>query len=130
MSEVHVHPVPKELAESAWIDRDGYEKMYKQSIEDPEGFWAEQAKRLDWFKPFSKVKNVNFTAPGITIKWFEDGVLNACYNCVDRHLDKRGDQPAIIWEGDEPDTDKTITYKQLHAHVAKLANAMKERGVK
>ncbi len=129
MSEGKVYPVPSKIAESAWIDDDTYEEMYKASIEDPEGFWAEHGKRVDWIKPFTKVKNVNFTAPGVSIKWFEDGVLNACYNCVDRHLEKRGDQAAIIWEGDEPDQDKTITYKELHAHVAKLANAMKERGV-
>ena len=130
MSEVHIHPVPAEFAKTANADKAKYEQMYKASIDDNEGFWGEQGKRLDWIKPYSKVKNVNFMVPDVSIKWYEDGTLNASANCIDRHLKTRGDQPAIIWEGDEPTDEKTITYKQLHAEVCRLANAMKERGVK
>ena len=130
MSEVHIHPVPAEFAKTANADKAKYDQMYKASIEDNEGFWGEQGKRLDWIKPYTKVKNVNFMVPDVSIKWYEDGTLNASANCIDRHLKTRGDQPAIIWEGDEPTDDKTITYKQLHAEVCRLANAMKERGVK
>ena len=104
--------------------------MYQRSVDDPEGFWGEHGQRVDWIKPYTKVKNVNFMVPDVSIKWYEDGTLNASANCIDRHLKTRGDQPAIIWEGDEPTDDKTITYKQLHAEVCRLSNAMKERGVK
>ena len=90
----------------------------------------EQAKRIDWIKPFSKVKNTSYDPHNVSIKWFEDGTLNACYNCVDRHLAKRGDQTAIIWEGDDPKDDKKLTYKQLHAEVCRFANVLKARGVK
>src|SRR5665647_2626633 len=89
----------------------------RASINDPNGFWAEQAKRLDWIKPPTKIKNTSYDPHNVSIKWFEDGTLNAAYNCVDRHLAKRGDQTAIIWEGDDPKDDKKITYKQLHAEV-------------
>ena len=104
--------------------------MYARSIKDPNGFWAEQAKRIDWIKPFTKVKNTSFDPHNVSIKWFEDGTLNVAYNCVDRHLAKRGDQTAIIWEGDDPKDDKKITYKQLHAEVCRFANVLKARGVK
>jgi acetyl-CoA synthetase len=104
--------------------------MYARSIKDPNGFWAEQAKRIDWIKPFSKVKNTSYDPHNVSIKWFEDGTLNACYNCVDRHLAKRGDQTAILWEGDDPKDDKKLTYKQLHAEVSRFANVLKARGVK
>ena len=104
--------------------------MYARSIKDPNGFWAEQAKRIDWIKPFTKVKNTSFDPHNVSIKWFEDGTLNIAYNCVDRHLAKRGDQTAIIWEGDDPKDDKKITYKQLHAEVCRFANVLKARGVK
>lgn len=130
MSESHVFPVPDELAKSAWADNDKYLEMYKQSVEDPEGFWGEQGKRLDWIKPYTKVKDINYNIPGVSIKWFEDGTLNVSANCIDRHLDKRADQVAIIWEGDDPEESKTITYQQLHDEVCKLANALKAQGVK
>ena len=130
MSDVHIHPVPAEFAKTAHIDKAKYEAMYKASVEDNEGFWAEQAKRIDWIKPFTKVKNVNYNIPNVSIKWFEDGTLNVSANCIDRHLAKRGDQVAIICEGDDPKDDAKITYKQLHEHVCRLANAMKDRGVK
>jgi len=129
MSEHPVFPVPEALAKSAWIDNDKYLEMYKRSVEDPEGFWADEAKRLDWIKAPTQIKDVDY-ADNARIRWYYDGVLNACYNCVDRHLDKRGDQTAILWEGDDPADDKKITYKELHEMVCRLANAMKDRGIK
>ncbi len=129
MSDVRVFPVPGEVADRALVDNSTYLAMYKQSVEDPEGFWAEHGKRIDWIKPYSKIKNVNYMIPDVSIKWFEDGTLNASANCIDRHLAARGDQVAIIWEGDEPTDDKKITYKELHERVCRLANAMKAQGV-
>ena len=129
MSE-KVYDVPAEWQNRAYADASKYEQMYARSVEDPNGFWAEHAKRVDWIKPFTKVKNTSFDPHNVSIKWFEDGTLNACYNCVDRHLAKRGDQIAILWEGDDPKDDKTITYKQLHAEVCRFANVLKARGVK
>jgi acetyl-CoA synthetase len=104
--------------------------MYKRSVEDPEGFWGEHGKRIDWFKPYTKVKDTSYAHDDVHIRWFHDGTLNASYNCLDRHLDKRGDQVAIIWEGDDPKTDKKITYRELHREVCKFANAMKGLGIK
>ena len=115
--------------ESALIDDATYQAWYKQSITDPEAFWGEHGKRIDWFKPFTKVKNTSFDGD-VSIKWFEDGVTNVSYNCIDRHLEKRGDQVAIIWEGDNPYDDKKITYRELHEHVCRLANVLKANGVK
>ncbi len=129
MSE-KVYDVPAEWSRRAFIDDAKYREMYARSIKDPNGFWAEQAKRIDWIKPFSKVKNTTFGPGNVSIKWFEDGTLNACYNCVDRHVAKRGDQVAILWEGDDPKVDKKITYRELHAQVQKFANVLKARGVK
>jgi len=125
-----IYDVPADWKKRAFIDDAKYQAMYAQSIKDPDGFWREQAKRIDWIKPFTKVKNTNFGPGDVSIKWFEDGVLNVAANCVDRHLAKRGDQVAIIWEGDEPKDDKKITYKQLHAEVCHFANVLKARGVK
>jgi acetyl-CoA synthetase len=130
MFEVHTFPVPEDAKARALITKDQYQEMYKKSVEDPEGFWAEQGKRLDWIKPYSKIKNVNFMVPDVSIKWFEDGTLNASVNCIDRHLATRGDQVAIIWEGDEPTDDAKITYNELADHVGRLANVMKAQGVK
>ncbi|MCL4163170.1 UNVERIFIED_CONTAM: hypothetical protein GTU68_027600, partial [Idotea baltica] len=104
--------------------------MYQRSVEDPEGFWGEHGKRLDWIKPYSKVKNTSYDYHNVAIKWFEDGTLNVSANCVDRHLEKRGDQPAIIWEGDDPGEHKVITYKELHHEVNKFANVLHAQGVK
>ncbi len=129
MSEVHLHKVKPAWSDDALISNDQYLSMYKQSIEDNEGFWAEHGKRVDWIKPYSKVKDVDFNIPGVSIKWFHDGTLNVAANCIDRHLEKRGDQVAIIWEGDEPTDDKKVTYRQLHEAVCRLSNAMKERGI-
>ncbi len=128
MSE-NVYPVPADVAKDALIDNDTYLSMYKQSVEDPDGFWGEQGKRLDWIKPYTKVKNTSYDYHNVSIKWFEDGELNVSANCIDRHLETRGDQTAIIWEGDDPADDENITYKQLHERVSKLANAYKELGV-
>jgi acetyl-CoA synthetase len=125
-----IYDVPPAWQKRAFADKAKYQEMYARSIKDPNGFWAEQAKRIDWIKPFTKVKNTSFDPHNVSIKWFEDGTLNIAYNCVDRHLAKRGDQTAIIWEGDDPKDDKKITYKQLHAEVCKFANVLKARGVK
>lgn len=127
MSE-KIYPVPSAAATHSHADNDKYLQMYQRSIDDPEGFWAEQASALiTWFKPWDKVMNVDFDKADI--KWFEGGKLNVCYNCVDRHLETRGDQVAIIWEADDPAIDKSITYKQLHQQVCKLGNILKQRGV-
>jgi acetyl-CoA synthetase len=130
MSDEKSYDVPGDWRKRAYADDAKYQEMYARSIKDPNGFWAEQAKRIDWIKPFSKVKNTSYDPHNVSIKWFEDGTLNACYNCVDRHLAKRGDQTAILWEGDEPKDDKKLTYKQLHAEVCRFANVLKARGVK
>jgi acetyl-CoA synthetase len=124
-----IYDVPADWRKRALIDDAKYKEMYARSIKDPNGFWGEQAKRVDWIKPFSKVKNTSYTGD-VAIKWFEDGTLNASYNCIDRHLAKRGDQTAIIWEGDDPKDDKKLTYKQLHVEVCRFANVLKARGVK
>ena len=129
MSEQKTYPVPSAAASNSHADNDKYLEMYQRSIEDPEGFWGEQATELlSWFKPWDRVMNVDFHKADI--KWFEGGKLNVCYNCVDRHLDTRGDQVAIIWESDDPAVDKSITYKQLHEEVCKFSNILKQRGVK
>ena len=130
MTAENVYPVPDAIAKSAWCDNDKYLQMYKQSIEDSEGFWGEQGKRLDWIKPYTKVRDVSLQAPDVHIKWFYDGTLNASANCLDRHLATRGDQTAILWEGDDPADSKAITYKELHEQVCKLANGMKSLGIK
>ncbi|MGQ0677746.1 MAG: acetate--CoA ligase [Rhodospirillales bacterium] len=121
--------VSQDWSKRAWIDAKKYEDMYRRSVNDSEGFWAEQAKRLDWFKAPTKIKDVSFSG-NVHIRWYHDGVLNASYNCLDRHLATRGDQTAIVWEGDNPREDAKITYKDLHARVCRLANAMKALGVK
>ena len=129
MSE-KIYNVPAQWQNRAFADDARYNALYTRSIKDPNGFWAEEAKRIDWIKPFTKVKNISFDPHNVSIKWFEDGTLNAAYNCIDRHLAKRGDQVAILWEGDDPKHDKKITYKQLHAEVCRFANVLKARGVK
>ena len=130
MSEEKIFSVAQEVAERALIDKQAYLKMYAESTADPDHFWGEHGKRIDWIKPYSKVKNTHFGRDDVSIKWYEDGTLNACVNCVDRHLETRGEQTAIIWEGDEPDIDERITYSQLHEHVCRFANILKLRGVK
>ncbi|PSL12351.1 acetyl-coenzyme A synthetase [Marinobacterium halophilum] len=129
MSEQNIYPVDPAFAAKAHIDNDTYLAMYEQSINDPDAFWGEQGKRLEWFKPYTKVKNTSFDPHNVNIKWYEDGELNAAYNCLDRHLETRGDQVAIIWEGDNPSEDEKITYRDLHARVCRFANALKAKGV-
>jgi acetyl-CoA synthetase len=125
-----VYEVPAEWSKRAYIDDAKYTAMYRRSIADPTGFWAEEAKRIDWFKPFTKVKNTSFDPHHVSIKWFEDGVTNVAHNCIDRHLARRADQVAIIWEGDDPKDDRKITYRELHAEVSRFANVLKGRGAK
>jgi acetyl-CoA synthetase len=129
MSE-KVYDVPPEWKKRAYVDEAKYKEMYARSVKDPNAFWAEHAKRIHWFKPFTKVKNASFGPGNVSIKWFEDGTTNCAYNCIDRHLEKRGDQVAIIWEGDNPKDDKKITYRQLHAEVCRFANVLKAQGAK
>jgi len=129
MSE-KVYSVPAEWAARAYLDNGKYLAMYKRSLEDPNGFWGEMGKRIDWIKPYTKVKNTSYAPDNVSIKWYEDGTLNASYNCIDRHLKRRADQVAIIWEGDDPTHDETITYRQLHERVCKFANVLKANGVK
>ncbi|MGD0642893.1 MAG: AMP-binding protein, partial [Roseiarcus sp.] len=129
MSE-KVYEVPAEWAKRAWVDQTQYEQMYARSITDPEGFWAEHGKRIDWFKPYTKVKDTSYDTHHVSIKWFEDGVTNIAYNCIDRHLAKRANQTAIIWEGDDPNRSKHITYAELFDRVCHFANVLKWHGVK
>jgi acetyl-CoA synthetase len=124
------YEVNPDWATSAHVNRKSYGELYKQSLDDPEHFWSEQAKRIDWLKPFSKVKNTSFGPGEVSIKWFEDGALNVCANCVDRHVKEHGDQPAIIWEGDDPKDDKIITYAELYDQVCRFANVLKNLGAK
>ncbi len=129
MSEVKTYPVSQSAKQRAWIDDDKYLSMYRRSIEDPDGFWAEQAEEfISWSKKWDKVQEWDYDQANI--KWFINGKLNVTYNCLDRHLESRGDQVAVLWEGDDPDTDKKITYRELHEMVCRLANVLKQRGVK
>ncbi len=122
-------PIKPEFAAKAYVDEAKYKAMYERSVKDPEGFWGEHGKRIDWIKPFTKVKDTSY-AGNVNIRWYWDGTLNVSANCLDRHLAKRGDQTAIIWEGDDPKDSAHITYRQAHEHVCRLANVLKARGVK
>ena len=120
----------EEIVARAHVDAKTYEAMYKASIDDPDTFWAKEGKRVDWIKPFTQVRDVDFTFGKVSIKWFQDGTLNVAANCIDRHLETRGDQTAIIWEPDDPKDDALhITYRELHGHVCKMANVLKSLGV-
>lgn len=130
MADKTIFKVEDSWAKRAWVDSAGYAEMYARSVKDPEGFWREHGKRLDWIKPYSKIKDTSFAKDDLHIRWFYDGSLNACYNCVDRHLAKRSDQTAIIWEGDDPSQHQIITYRMLHREVCKFANVLKANGVK
>jgi acetyl-CoA synthetase len=123
-----LYPVPAEIAKSAWIDEKKYTEWYERSVNDPEGFWGEHGKRLDWIKPYTKVKDVSYTGD-VHIRWYEDGTLNVSANCLDRHLATRGDQTAIIWEGDDPAESAHITYRDLHERVCRMANALTALGI-
>ena len=129
MSDDVILDVPAAVAKAALIDADGYKAMYERSIADPEGFWAEHGKRIDWIKPYAAIKDVSYDAGDLHIRWFQDGTLNASANCLDRHLATRGDQTAILWEGDDPSESRAISYRELHAEVCKLANVLKDLGV-
>ncbi|NKQ86569.1 AMP-binding protein, partial [Rhizobium ruizarguesonis] len=128
MSE-KIYPVTKPVKARALIDKEKYLKWYEESVENPDKFWGKHGKRIDWFKPYTKVKNTSFTGK-VSIKWFEDGQTNVSYNCIDRHLKTNGDQVAIIWEGDNPYIDKKVTYNELYEHVCRMANVLKKHGVK
>ncbi len=130
MSDDKVYDVPAEWKSRAWLDDAKYQEMYAASVNDPDRFWGEQAKRVDWMRPFTKVKNTSYEPGKVHIKWFEDGTLNAAYNCIDRHLPKRAKQTAIIWEGDDPKDSRHITYQELHDEVCRFANIMRGRNVK
>ena len=125
-----IYPVPANIKNAALVDNDKYNTLYKQSIDDPEGFWREHGKRLDWSTPYTKVKNTSFDKGHIDIRWYEDGQLNASYNCIDRHLAKNADKTALIWEGDDPSQSEHISYQKLHDEVAQFANGLKKLGVK
>ena len=128
MSE-KIYDVPAEWAKRAFINDAKYKEMYQRSLADPDGFWAEQAKRLHWYRAPTRIKNTSFDPHNVSIKWFEDGTLNAAYNCIDRHLADRGDQVAILWEGDDPKDTKKITYRELHDNVCRMANVLRNRNV-
>ncbi len=124
-----LYPVSVYYKANGLLDDDGYQAMYRNSIEDNEGFWREQGKRLTWMTPYTKVKDVSYAKDDLHIRWYEDGTLNVCYNCIDRHLDDKRDQVAIIWEGDDPTRDLSVTYAELHERVCRFANVLKANGV-
>ena len=126
----NIYPVPSDWAEKAFMTSDGYEAAYRRSLADPENFWRNEAERIDWMTPFTKVKNTSFNEADFGIKWFEDGVLNISANCLDRHLPHRADDVAIIWEGDDPSQQRRITFGELHAEVCRFANVLKTLNVK
>ncbi|HZB37389.1 MAG TPA: acetate--CoA ligase, partial [Beijerinckiaceae bacterium] len=127
--ETKLYDVPAEWRQRAYLDDAKYKAMYEASVRDPVTFWNEHGGRIDWFRPFTKVKNTTFGPGTVSIRWFEDGATNAAYNCIDRHLDRRGDQVAIIWEGDDPNESKHITYRELHGEVCRWANVLRNRMV-
>src|SRR5829696_4557598 len=128
MSE-KIYAIPAEWKRRAYIDDAKYQEMYQRSLADPNGFWAMHAKRLHWYRTPTKIKNTSFGPGNVAIKWFEDGVTNVAYNCIDRHLEKRARQTAIIWEGDDPKESKHISYQELHDEVCRFANVLRNRNV-
>ena len=124
-----IFPPSDDFKAKAIISKQKYDEMYSESINDPDAFWSKHGLRIDWIKPFTKIKNVSYGHPNVSIKWFEDGELNVSANCIDRHLEKRGDQTAIVWEGDNPAESKHVTYNEMHKQVCKLANVYKNLGV-
>ncbi len=130
MSEEQVYEVSENTSSGAWIDEAGYFSLYEQSVSNPEAFWGEQGKRIEWFKPYSEVKDVSYGPGDVHIRWYGDGTTNVAHNCIDRHLADKRDTTAIIWEGDDPADSKHITYGELHEQVSRLGNALKARGVK
>ncbi|WP_038910264.1 acetate--CoA ligase [Dickeya dadantii] len=130
MSQYNKHPIPATIAENALITAEQYKKMYQESVQDPDAFWREQGKIVDWIKPYNQVKNTSFDPGHVRIRWFEDGTLNVAANCLDRHLDTLGDQTAIIWEGDDAGESKKVTYRELHQAVCRFANVLKSKGIR
>ncbi|EFB73156.1 MULTISPECIES: acetate--CoA ligase [Providencia] len=130
MTQITKHSVPADIAKNALINEQQYNDEYRRSIQDPEGFWGEKGKIVDWIKPYTRVKNTSFDPGHINIQWFEDGTLNLSANCLDRHLATRGDQTAIIWEGDDPSASKNVTYRELHHDVCQFANVLKKQGIR
>ena len=131
MSDVKTYPVPADFAAQANVSAEQYQEMYKRSVDDPAGFWGDQAEEyLTWFKKWDTVLDWSFAGDDLHINWFKGGTLNVSYNCLDRHLETRGDQVAIIWEADDPNVDRKITYRELHEEVCRFANVLKDRGVK
>jgi len=130
MSQIHKHSIPANIAERCLINPEQYQAQYQQSVTEPDAFWGEQGKILDWIKPYTRVKNTSFAPGNISIKWYEDGTLNLAANCLDRHLAERGDQTAIIWEGDDASQSKNITYRELHRDVCRFANVLLDLGIK
>lgn len=130
MTQITKHPVPAEIAENALINEQQYNTEYQLSIQNPEQFWGEKGKIVDWIKPYTRVKNTSFDPGHISIRWFEDGTLNLSANCLDRHLAEKGDQTAIIWEGDDPSQSKHVTYRELHHDVSQFANVLKQQGIR
>ncbi|MCE2517173.1 MAG: acetate--CoA ligase [Alphaproteobacteria bacterium] len=130
MADQTLFPPSSATVDKALIDNDTYLEMYQQSVSDSDAFWAKHGQRIDWMKPYTKIENTSYDANNLSIKWFEDGTLNAAANCLDRHLATRGDQTAIIFEGDEPTDSRHITYRELHEEVSRFANVLKARGVK
>ncbi|PHM74012.1 acetate--CoA ligase [Xenorhabdus kozodoii] len=130
MTQIIKHPIPADIADTALISKQQYLQDYQWSLQDPDGFWSEKGKIVDWIKPYTKVKNTSFDPGHISIRWFEDGTLNLSANCLDRHLQERGDQTAIIWEGDNPAESRHVTYRELHHDVCQFANVLKKLGIK
>ena len=125
-----VYPVPEALAAEAAIGREDYERLYAESVRDPDAFWARAAERLQWMTPPTRIRDVSYALEDFRIRWYDDGELNASVNCLDRHLDTRGDKTAILWEGDDPATPpRHVSYRELHARVCRLANALRSLGV-
>src|ERR1700757_5125106 len=129
MSDIDIIPVKPEIAAKALVTKAGYEEMVLRASAEPDAFWAKECQRLDWIKPPGKIKNTSFFGD-VSIKWFEDGTLNAAANCLDRHLAARGDQVAIIWESDDPNVSTKVTYRELHEKTCRLANALTAQGIK
>ena len=130
MSQDVVFEPSKALAKDAHIDHEGYKALYEKSFADPDAFWAEQGQRIDWMTPYSQISDVSYDAADLHIRWYADGTLNAAANCLDRHLASRGDQTAIIWEGDNPEDHRSITYRELHEEVCKFSNVLKTNGAR
>ncbi len=130
MSQYNKHPIPTAIAENALITAEQYKKMYQESVQDPDSFWREQGKIVDWIKPYQQVKNTSFDPSHVRIRWFEDGTLNVAANCLDRHLATQGDQTAIIWEGDDAKESKKVTYRELYQAVCRFANVLKAKGIR